>query len=114
MSQPTTTHGGRRTQWGSFLLATLFVLLPGSFLQGQGTPGNVRPGTDWVTPVMRALRLQYLLFDSMAAGTQVSYHAFTPPRYDMEPQCRFPLPLRQNSVVRLVTLTDWDRSPRFP
>jgi S-formylglutathione hydrolase FrmB len=40
---------------------------------------------------MRAPRVQYRLFESTAAGTQVSYHVFTPPEYDTAPTRHFPV-----------------------
>lgn len=43
----------------------------------------------WVTPAVRAPRLEHRTFPSRAAGTAVSYHLWTPEVYDTEPDRRF-------------------------
>lgn len=45
----------------------------------------------WVTPPVVAPGVQQRLFTSAAAGTTVSYHVFTPPEYDLEPDRCFPV-----------------------
>jgi enterochelin esterase-like enzyme len=45
----------------------------------------------WVTPVVRAPRVQFRTFDSVAAKTKVSYHIYTPEVYDTEKTRRFPV-----------------------
>lgn len=45
----------------------------------------------WVTPAVRAPRLQFRTFDSAAAKTNVSYHIYTPEVYDTEKERRFPV-----------------------
>ncbi|MCU0689423.1 MAG: alpha/beta hydrolase-fold protein [Phycisphaerales bacterium] len=45
----------------------------------------------WVTPQVVAPRLQYGTFASVAAGTNVSYHIYTPPAYDAQPLRRWPV-----------------------
>lgn len=44
----------------------------------------------WVTPPVEADRVEQRLFESQTAGTTVSYHVYTPPQYDLEPERRFP------------------------
>jgi|GEM_PF-332403 len=45
----------------------------------------------WVTPIVRAPRLQFRTFDSAAAKTKVSYHIYTPEVYDTEKERHFPV-----------------------
>lgn len=45
----------------------------------------------WTTQPVAAPRVQYRTFQSAAAGTAVSFHVYTPPAYDAEPQRRFPV-----------------------
>ena len=45
----------------------------------------------WVTPAVRAHRLQHRTFESAAARTTVSYHVYTPAIYDREIERRFPV-----------------------
>lgn len=45
----------------------------------------------WQTPQVTAPRVTYHRFDSRAAGTQVSYHLYTPSAYTAEPGRRFPV-----------------------
>jgi enterochelin esterase-like enzyme len=45
----------------------------------------------WVTPEVRAPRLQFRTFDSATARTKVSYHIYTPEIYDTEKTRRFPV-----------------------
>lgn len=45
----------------------------------------------WVTPPVSAPRVQQRFFQSVAAGTLVSYHVYTPPAYDAHPERRFPV-----------------------
>jgi enterochelin esterase-like enzyme len=45
----------------------------------------------WVTPAVRAPRLQHRIFDSTAAKSEVSFHIYTPELYDMEKVRRFPV-----------------------
>ncbi|MDX2147414.1 MAG: alpha/beta hydrolase-fold protein [Planctomycetota bacterium] len=45
----------------------------------------------WTTPPISAPRLQYRTFQSAAAGAIVSYHIYTPPAYDTQPERRFPV-----------------------
>jgi enterochelin esterase-like enzyme len=44
----------------------------------------------WTTVPVSAPRVQYRTFQSSAANTTVSYHVWTPPAYDTEPNRRFP------------------------
>lgn len=45
----------------------------------------------WTTPPVTAPRVQYRTFASSAAGATVSFHIFTPPEYDLQPQRSFPV-----------------------
>jgi enterochelin esterase-like enzyme len=45
----------------------------------------------WLTPQITAPRVQYRTFASPAAGTNVSFHIYTPPLYDLQPARRFPV-----------------------
>ncbi|MBM4108312.1 MAG: esterase family protein [Phycisphaerae bacterium] len=45
----------------------------------------------WTTPPVTAPRLEYRTFQSAAAGTTVSFHVFTPPQYDAQPDRCFPV-----------------------
>ena len=47
--------------------------------------------SQWVTPAIRAPRLQRRTFDSAAAKSKVSYHIYTPEQYDREKERRFPV-----------------------
>jgi len=46
---------------------------------------------DWVTRQIEAPRVSFHLFESAAAGTQVSYHLYQPEVYDQETQRRLPV-----------------------
>lgn len=45
----------------------------------------------WVTEQVNAPRVRYGMFESAAAGRQVSYHIYVPEAYDAEPARRFPV-----------------------
>ncbi|HLP86222.1 MAG TPA: alpha/beta hydrolase-fold protein [Phycisphaerales bacterium] len=45
----------------------------------------------WTTAPITAPRVQYRTFASVAAGTTVSFHVYTPPAYDTQPLQRFPV-----------------------
>ncbi len=45
----------------------------------------------WVTPEVRAPRIQYGIFKSKAAGANVSYHVYKPLAYDRETRQHFPV-----------------------
>ncbi|MEA5486607.1 alpha/beta hydrolase-fold protein [Pseudanabaena sp. CCNP1317] len=45
----------------------------------------------WVIPPVDAERVEYRLFDSDAAGVEVSYHIYTPPQYDTQTDRCFPV-----------------------
>jgi enterochelin esterase-like enzyme len=45
----------------------------------------------WTTAQVTAPRVQYRTFQSIAAGTAVSFHIYTPPAYDLQPLRRFPV-----------------------
>ncbi len=62
------------------LLAAAFWLLAGRSASAQ-----------WTTPAVEAPGVQQRSFRSDAAGRMVSYHVWTPPAYEAEPQRRFPV-----------------------
>jgi len=67
-----------------------FVIAPPA--SSGATPAAVQDDPPrWVTPVVRAPRLQFRTFDSAAAKTKVSYHIYTPESYDTEKTRRFPV-----------------------
>jgi enterochelin esterase-like enzyme len=45
----------------------------------------------WTTVQVNAPRVQYRTMQSAAAGTAVSFHVYTPPVYDSQPERRFPV-----------------------
>ncbi|MCI0540314.1 MAG: hypothetical protein L0Z50_34355 [Verrucomicrobiales bacterium] len=45
----------------------------------------------WVTPAVRAPRVEFRTFESAAAKTKVSYHLYTPAIYDTKQEQRFPV-----------------------
>ena len=45
----------------------------------------------WVTPAVRANRVEHRTFESAAAKTKVSYHIYTPEIYDKDKERRFPV-----------------------
>lgn len=47
--------------------------------------------SSWVTPAVRAPRVTHHTFESKAAKTKVSFHAYTPEIYDVEKERRFPV-----------------------
>ena len=61
-------------------LALLFALAPCAAVHAQ-----------WDTGPVVAPRVEYRTFASAAAGATVSYHVWTPPNYDTEPNRRFPV-----------------------
>ncbi|MEW6359940.1 MAG: serine hydrolase [Planctomycetota bacterium] len=65
-------------------LACLVLLAQQSERDGAATP-------QWVTPAVRAPRVEYRTFDSASAKTKVSYHIYTPEIYDAEKERRFPV-----------------------
>ncbi len=73
------------------VLQLLAILLPNAtavLAQQPERGGAAVP--QWVTPAVRAPRVQYCTFDSAAAKTKVSYHIYTPELYDAEKERRFP------------------------
>jgi len=75
-------RGGRfLNNIGTALVALLCIVV------GSGLATTAQ----WVTPVVRAPRLQFRTFDSAAAKTKVSYHLYAPKVYDAEQERRFPV-----------------------
>jgi enterochelin esterase-like enzyme len=66
----------------SIALSVVFTVL-------IGLPSSAQ--AQWVTPRVTAPRLEYRTFNSAAAGTAVSFHIYTPPQYDSQPDRRFPV-----------------------
>ena len=54
-------------------------------------PLESKPAAPWVTPAVRANRVERRTFESAAAKTKVSYHIYTPEVYDQEKDSRFPV-----------------------
>jgi enterochelin esterase-like enzyme len=65
-------------------LLTALLLAPLALLHAQKAPL-------WVLPEVDAPRVQRVLFDSKAAGRQVSCHVFTPEGYERDKEGRFPV-----------------------
>ena len=65
-------------------LITALLLAPLAALHAQKAPL-------WVLPEVDAPRVQRVLFDSKAAGRQVSCHVFTPEDYEKDKEGRFPV-----------------------
>lgn len=65
----------------------------------------------WVTPQVIAPGVQYRTFQSVVAGTTVSYHIYLPPTYNAAPQRRFPvlywLHGSGSAVAGIAPLSDW-------
>ncbi len=62
-------------------------------LLGKPAPATAQfaPRVLWTTPQMRAPRVSYHTFASETAGTEVSYHLYTPSAHEAEPESRFPV-----------------------
>ena len=61
---------------------------------GRGTQETASEGEatlQWVTPVVRAPRLQHRTFESAAVKTKVSYFIYTPEAYETDKERRFPV-----------------------
>jgi len=81
----------------SRLLVGLVILAMAGTL---GEPASAQPAVEqgeppadiaWVTPEIKAPGVSYRTFESAAAKATVSYHVYTPPAYDREPERRFPV-----------------------
>jgi enterochelin esterase-like enzyme len=60
--------------------------------QPEGTANRIKTDRSlWVTPAVRANRVEHRTFESAAAKTKVSYHIYTPEIYDKEKDRRFPV-----------------------
>jgi enterochelin esterase-like enzyme len=73
----------------AFLAASLICPYLGGVAHAQEARDTTAP--QWVTPAVRAVRLQHRTFESVAARTKVSYHIYTPDVYDSEIERRFPV-----------------------
>lgn len=67
------------------------IELPPNSKAGDPSPENKTFSAPWVTPSVRATRVQRLTFESAAAKTPVSYHIYTPELYDQDKERRFPV-----------------------
>lgn len=65
----------------------------------------------WITSAVTAPRVQYRTFQSVAAGTTVSFHIYTPPAYDTQPSQRFPvlywLHGSSSTTAGIAQVTNW-------
>jgi enterochelin esterase-like enzyme len=57
----------------------------------EPTPDPAAQNTAWVTPMVTAPGVEYRVFSSPAARTNVSYHVYLPPQYASESARRFPV-----------------------
>lgn len=57
---------------------------------GAGSTQQARP-LEWITPAVEGPGLTFRTFWSKAAGTEVSFHIYTPPAYNAEPARRLPV-----------------------
>jgi enterochelin esterase-like enzyme len=82
------------------LAASLFGLAAGSpaqTQQAQAQPAqsperiSPRPQLQWVTPRVEGQGVSFHTFASQAAGTEVSFHLYSPPAYAADPDRRFPV-----------------------
>ncbi len=74
--------------------------------------GNVGgAAAQWTTAQVNAPRVQYRTFPSVAAGTAVSFHIYTPPQYDSQPERRFPvlywLHGSNSTTTGISTVSNW-------
>lgn len=77
----------------AFAITTGFLLLScqPATTAAEKEPPQVAPAPQWVTPAIRAPRLQHHIFKSAAANAKVSYHLYAPELYDTEKKRRFPV-----------------------
>jgi enterochelin esterase-like enzyme len=95
--------GGGDYKWGKSADEKIvgdIVRENGSFLKKEMPSDGVKekPHADsksdrslWVSPAMRANRVEQRTFESAAAKTKVSYHIYTPEIYDKDKDRRFPV-----------------------
>lgn len=71
----------------------LFILLSTPLLLAlQPTPTTrPNPTLPWITREVRAPRVSFHTFHSPSAQTDISYHLYTPPAYNNNPDQRFPV-----------------------
>jgi len=65
--------------------------LPPNSKASDSSPENKPSSAPWVTPSVRATRVERLTFESAAAKTTVSYHIYTPELYGQDKERRFPV-----------------------
>lgn len=84
--------GGLALGWGAGAWVQGLSPQSAKFAGGASAQKTLQTGEPkWVTPVVRAPRVQHRTFDSAAAKTKVSYHIYTPAVYDTEKERRFPV-----------------------
>ena len=96
MKQASLSLARRLLSYRSTVLGVLVTALIGC---GAGSPSQpIDPAPDpaaqntaWVTPAVTAPGVEYRVFPSPAARTNVSYHVYLPPQYTSEPVGRFPV-----------------------
>lgn len=79
-----------RTMPGALGGLAVLCLLPELGAAASRGAGHRAPG-QWVTAAAAGPRLQRRTFHSKAARSRVSYHIYTPERYDTERERRFPV-----------------------
>ncbi len=72
-------------------LGILLVLKAAALPAQAAEPAAVASNPAWVTPEVKAPGVSFHTFESPAAKARVSYHLFTPPAYEREPERRFPV-----------------------
>ena len=79
--------------WKRILPITIGLVLVGCHAaEGpRETPSRTAATPQWVTPAIRATRLQHRTFESAAAKSNVSYHIYMPEQYYKENERRFPV-----------------------
>ncbi|MBU6221229.1 MAG: prolyl oligopeptidase family serine peptidase [Planctomycetes bacterium] len=79
---------------GTFVLVVKLIgiiAVPSQLLAHAAELGEAGADHAWVTPEIRAPGVSYHTFESTAAKATVSYHIYTPPAYDREPERRLPV-----------------------
>ncbi|MBL8727944.1 MAG: serine hydrolase [Planctomycetes bacterium] len=74
-----------------WLLALLSTAAAVTAQSGGLTRPSRPPEVEWVTPAVRATRVTFHTFDSVAAKAKVSYHLYVPAAYTRELERRFPV-----------------------
>lgn len=75
----------------ALLVILLFARQPAHAQKATQPPESKTASASWVTPAVRANRVERRTFESAAAKTTVSYHLYTPEVYDKDKERRFPV-----------------------